>query len=246
MRDLLRFYFSMNRRERRGILILLFSLLILIFSYYPLEHFLENQNKYISVKYPSPGTEITVIQWQDYPERNNLKPNQNHSGFQKRNFAKRSYPGNYKNETRDSFNIRYTVKSFPAKTFNLNSADSSLLISIPGIGPALSARIIKYRNKLGGFSSPKQLYEVWGLDSSLVKQLIPFCNLDSGIKKMDLNKVTLEELKTHPYISFNLARLIVNYRKSHGAYRSVEDLRLLDLVDADLYAKLAPYFKVQE
>lgn len=245
MRDLLRFYFSMNRRERRGVLFLLFSLLILMMGYIPLRHFLERGSMCLSVQYPEPESEITVLEWQKNTYRNNLKPRQNRSYFQKKKFTKKPFLSSEKSGHGDSVRKKYTAKKFPEQTFDLNTIDSSALTSIPGIGPALSSRIIKYRKKLGGFYDAGQLYEVWGLDSSLVKLLIPHC-VTGGNTKMDLNKVSFDELKQHPYISFNIARLIVNYRKSHGLYKSVGDLQKLDLVDADLYAKLAPYFKVQE
>lgn len=46
---------------------------------------------------------------------------------------------------------------------------------------------------------------------------------------MDLNRATIEELTRVPFVSFELAQQIVNYRQRHGGFRSVNELALLYL-----------------
>jgi len=128
---------------------------------------------------------------------------------------------------------------------NVNQAFTHDLVKIKGIGPAFSSRILKYRNWLGGFYKLDQLLEVYGLKDSLYQEIIPFLTLDTNqIRKININSIMILELKKHPYINWNTARAIVNYRDQHGDYNSVQDIRKTDLVSAELYRKIAPYFSV--
>ena len=67
----------------------------------------------------------------------------------------------------------------------------------------------------------------------------------TGLKKRNINSSTVEELKKHPYINWNVANAIVAYREEHGSYKNVLDIRKTDLVDEDLYRKIAPYLTVE-
>ncbi len=142
------------------------------------------------------------------------------------------------------------TKSFP-KSFSenlkidLNLADSTTFTLLKGIGPGFASRIIKYRKKLGGFYKKEQLKEVYGLDSILfnrIEKSIHLQNLD--IKKFNINLVSIDELRKHPYFSYNIATSIVNYRKAHGLYKDILEIKNIILVNADLYVKLVNYIKV--
>lgn len=125
---------------------------------------------------------------------------------------------------------------------NLNTADSTQLMSLYGIGSKLSNRIIQYRNKLGGFYSIDQLKEVYGLKEELILKIQDQITVDRSYSKININQATAAELKNHPYIkTWNQANAIVNYREKHGNYSTVNDLLKTDLVDADLCRKIAPY-----
>jgi DNA uptake protein ComE-like DNA-binding protein len=112
-------------------------------------------------------------------------------------------------------------KSSAAKvsfTVELNSADTAVLKLLPGIGAVLSARIVKYRNLLGGFYSINQLKEVYGWPSDLTVKIEPYIIIDTiAIKPLCVNECSLTRLKEHPYIGFYKARDIVEYRKQKGA-----------------------------
>ncbi len=128
----------------------------------------------------------------------------------------------------------------------LNSADTVELDKLKGIGFAYAKRIIKYRDLLGGFVKKEQLLEVYGFDKERYDGLAEQITVDiQKVKLLDLNTVTLDELKKHPYIKYNIANLIVNYRKQHGNYRTVEDIKKLNLMNEELFTKLAPYLKVE-
>lgn len=125
---------------------------------------------------------------------------------------------------------------------DINLADSNAFISLPGIGQKLAARIVKFREKLGGFYSVDQVGETFGLPDSTFRRIKPM--LDRGstpVKRILINTATEEELKTHPYIRYVLARPIISYRDQNGPFRQAEDLKkVLALTGQDL-ERLLPY-----
>jgi DNA uptake protein ComE-like DNA-binding protein len=89
----------------------------------------------------------------------------------------------------------------PVFRIDLNIADTSDLSRLPGAGPVLSERIIRYRSALGGFFSPAQLTEVYGISDSLYNCIGNYLLADTmNIQKLDLNSVSLKQLEKHPYI----------------------------------------------
>jgi len=127
----------------------------------------------------------------------------------------------------------------------LNTADSSDLVSVNGIGPAFAKRILDYRERLGGFHSIDQLTEVFGIDAEKFGAIKNSVKADSSyIRKINVNTAGISDFKKLPYISPGVAAALVNYRKSHGNYKSVGEIRGCVLVTADLYRKISPYLTV--
>lgn len=125
---------------------------------------------------------------------------------------------------------------------NINTADTTELKSLKGIGSKLSQRIIKFRTNAGGFYSIDQLTEIYGLKSETLEEIRPFITVDENYTKININSATAEQLKSHPYIyKWNIANAIVNYRSKHGKYTKVEDLKKTDLVTDEICRKIAPY-----
>ncbi len=136
---------------------------------------------------------------------------------------------------------------YPAKSstpVSINDADTAAWIGLPGIGNTLSNRIVKFRDKLGGFYSVDQVSETFGLPDSTFQQIKPLLQLAGGVKKININAATLEELKNHPYIKHPVANALVEYRVQHGDYKEVTDIKKIMIVTEELYTRLSPYFSV--
>lgn len=132
-----------------------------------------------------------------------------------------------------------------AVVVSINEADSNAFIALPGIGSKLSARILAFREKLGGFYSVEQIAETYGLPDSTFEKIKSRLQVDkNGIRKLNLNAASKEELKSHPYIRWNLANAIVEYRSQHGTFKQVEDLKRIVLIDDATYKKISPYLSL--
>jgi len=128
-------------------------------------------------------------------------------------------------------------------TFDLNTADTTELKRVYGIGSKLSARIVKTRNDLGGFHSLGQVREVWGLDSVVVDELFKHATLrNPQLRKLNVNTTPFEQMR-HPYLKFHMARAIVAYRQQHGPFSAPEDLLKVKVIDAKTVEKLTPYLE---
>lgn len=126
-------------------------------------------------------------------------------------------------------------------TFDINTADTSQLIRLKGIGSKLATRIVKFRDGLGGFASTVQYVEVFGLDSLALSELNRFAQIRTSVQKININTSSPEELDRHPYLSKRQAEIIVRYREQHGAYKAAQDLLNIKILDEKLVNKIAPY-----
>ena len=128
----------------------------------------------------------------------------------------------------------------------LNSADTAELKKLKGIGSVFAKRIVKFRDVLGGFVKKEQLLEVYGFDKEKYDWVSPHVTLDvSKAKKININSASVEDLNKHPYIDKKAATKIYLYRINHGNYSDVQDILTSDLVDAQLFSKLAGYLTVR-
>lgn len=126
-------------------------------------------------------------------------------------------------------------------SFNINTATAEQLQQIHGIGPSFSKRIIKYRDKLGGFYTPDQLFEVWGLKEEAIEALLEYATFEGEIQTIDLNTDSLKHFYMHPYIDYNISRAIMNYRKQRGELDSVAQIKAIKIISDSLYQKIYPY-----
>lgn len=125
--------------------------------------------------------------------------------------------------------------------FDINTADTTELKQLRGIGSRLASRIVKFRDALGGFVSTDQYTEIFGLDSLVVSELNKYGQVMTAARKLPINTATAEELDRHVYLSRRQAEIIINYRNQHGPFASAESLRNIRVLDAKTIEKLTPY-----
>jgi competence protein ComEA len=132
--------------------------------------------------------------------------------------------------------------SAPAAIIELNTADSAKLTTVQGIGPAFARRIIYYRERLGGFIAKEQLKEVYGLDVIKYSEIKDQLKVDSGrIHKMNINTITFDKLRLMPYLNYKQVNAIIEYRKQHGDYTAINDLKNIAIIDEVILRKIEPY-----
>jgi len=125
---------------------------------------------------------------------------------------------------------------------DLNHADSADLTLLKGIGPIIASRIIKYGRKLGGWYSTAQLSEVYGIDSSLLKQVQSYTTCDTTrLKKININDADYKTLINHPYLRKNIAGDILKFKKYNGKINSLNELISNNIISEDLALKIKPY-----
>lgn len=124
----------------------------------------------------------------------------------------------------------------------LNSADTSDLMSLPGIGPVYAARIIKYRDLLGGYYSSRQLLEVYNFPEETYYDIADFVFTDTvKLQKLRLNFLDYPELIRHPYFNKKQVEELLDYREKNGAFKSPEDIKVLETFDSEMFSRIRPY-----
>ena len=109
---------------------------------------------------------------------------------------------------------------------DINQATKEDLIKVYGIGPALSDRILKLKDLLGGFVSMEQMNDVWGLSPEVIENLNKNFKVSvlPKVNKVDINNASIKELMLFPYFKYALAKAIVTYRSMNGDFKNNADL----------------------
>jgi len=133
-------------------------------------------------------------------------------------------------------------EKYVQEILDINSATIEEFKSLKGIGDVLSDRIIKYRNRLGGFISVDQISEVYFLPDSVFILNRPYFKIETdSIRKIPLNTADFTTLNAHPLISYKQAQLILAYRKQHVAYKQIEEIQNIKAFDGGFVEKILPY-----
>jgi DNA uptake protein ComE-like DNA-binding protein len=132
----------------------------------------------------------------------------------------------------------------PGATIELNAADSAQLTTVRGIGASFAIRIIRYRNRIGGFYNKEQLKEVYELDSTKYTEIKDQLTVNpSAIIKVNINTISFASLRQSPYLSYKQASAIIEYRTQHGNYNSIDDIGNVAIVTPETLHKIEPYIK---
>ena len=130
---------------------------------------------------------------------------------------------------------------------DLNTATTEDLLPIRGIGEKLSERILKYRERLGGFSHKKQLSEIYGLSDEVVTEVWKHFDLLSPahITKIDVNLASKKELSKVPYLSYKEVETLLIFRSEQGNIQSLNELQAIGF-SAEKIEQLGWYLKVEK
>jgi DNA uptake protein ComE-like DNA-binding protein len=145
-----------------------------------------------------------------------------------------------------------TYKKYPNTAFakkekiviiDINQASQEDLIKIYGIGEAISLRILKFKESLGGFVSMEQMKDVWGLSPEVIENLNSHFKVltPPKVKKVDINNASIKELSQFPYFNYQLAKQIVTFRSMNGDFKNVDDLTKIKGLSIDKANIIALY-----
>ena len=128
----------------------------------------------------------------------------------------------------------------------LNSADTTTLMQVKGIGRGYAKGIVRFRQQTGGFASVDQLSEIYGMRPENLEKIRPFCRVNSDlIQKIKVNSATAERLKAHPYFNFYQAKALYELRRKKGKLRSIDELNVLTEFTPESILRLKPYLNFE-
>ena len=134
------------------------------------------------------------------------------------------------------------VNKNEVRIVELNKCDTSDLIRLPGIGPVLSVRIIKYRNLLGGFCSKEQLREVYGLPTETYEKIKDMVEADTTlIKQLNINSASYRDLLRMPYFERDDINSILKFRDLKGKIDRISELVENNVITMEKAQKVGPY-----
>ncbi len=149
-------------------------------------------------------------------------------------FVRKEYPQQVRVQRRQTPTRNYTK-------IDINAADSTSWLQFRGIGPVLAGRIIKFRDKLGGFVRPQQVAETYGLPDSVYRSIAPYLYLEQPHRTIAINEADIKTLIAHPYIDYPFAVALVRLREKTGKLEQAEQLFEKLPEWAEQLQKIIPY-----
>ncbi|MFN4080376.1 MAG: helix-hairpin-helix domain-containing protein, partial [Saprospiraceae bacterium] len=128
---------------------------------------------------------------------------------------------------------------------DVNEAQIDDWVRLPGIGAVRAEKIIRFREKLGGFAEIEQVAETYGLPDSIYRQIRPMLVMGGApLRKLNINTADVAALSAHPYLTRKQAELIVAFREQHGPYASTQDIFNILALKREEIARAMPYLSV--
>lgn len=233
-----------SKSEANGMIILLPLVFIIVASPYIYKHWIYNPDV-VEFDYEYMERTLSMLE-ENIANDSMIKAEEREKYYADMYKSKsKSYPSYQKlgSKKLENTHIKPTYVKKEIQPFDINLADTTELKKIKGIGSVLSARIIKYRDWLGGFTSKEQLKEVYGLKDSVLLSLdtLAFIAKEFKPKSLRINTLPSNDIKKHPYVSYNLANALDAYKFQHGTISSIDDLKQIKLFDSVVLQKLSPY-----
>lgn len=134
-----------------------------------------------------------------------------------------------------------------ALNFEFNTCTRWNLQQLNLIDSVTIDKLMRYKKGLGGFVNLAQLYEIEGVDTNNFSKLITHLTLDvMSVKTININNCSVSQLSKHPYLSYNVAMALVNYRNAHGKYAQIADLKKCMAMNDHLLKKITPYLRLSD
>lgn len=168
-----------------------------------------------------------------------------YASYDKNKYDNKTYDNSdKKNGYTSTYEKKEYVKYVPKiiEKFDINKADTAILKQIRGIGEKTASWIVSNRDKMGGFHSLEQVKEIPILSEDAFKELQKYAFITS-FKKININTADYETLKKHFYIKGKAASILLKYKKQHGNYKNVEDIRQSRAIEEENLTKLIPYLE---
>lgn len=263
MKTFLREYFRFSKKERIGLTILLIGM---VFFFWLPEWY---KTKPVTVQTDTAMIRLmeASVSTQRWSERNNKFRGkggylqQYGQAYGQQAYPKQFYPKEFYRKQPYSkqpwyarpYPDRRTYAPRPIPVVEINTAGMAEWEALPGIGPVLAARILKYRDKLGGFTRKEQVKQTYGISDSLYRALQPYLQIGAAAAKRDTafvqqvpnaNTATRAELESAG-IPEQIARSIVVYHSRYGLFRQMGDLRKIVLINDSLYQLLSGKLRVE-
>ncbi|WP_179415321.1 ComEA family DNA-binding protein [Mucilaginibacter sp. E4BP6] len=213
-------YFAITKKQWNGLVVLVALILVVLAAPYVYQHYRKDTIINLS------GFDAAVAQLNKAQKADSI--------------AATKTPA-YNNQSAKTY---VSNKLKPGLTIELNAADSAKLTTVRGIGASFAIRIIRYRNRIGGFYKKEQLMEVYELDSTKYAEIKDQLTVDpSLVIKVNINTISFASLRQSPYLSYKQASAIIEYRTQHGSYNSIDDVGNVAIITPDVLHKIEPYIK---
>ena len=187
---------------------------------------------------PSPDIHLYEAQFQQFAmEQQRIEDSL--SALRQQTYARRSIN---RPDTLPPFKSQDRKPMYEIVKIDLNSCDTNELVTVPQFGSKRAAKLVEYRDKLGGFNCISQLQEVYILQNIDTVKLKEYLYINKQkIKKLNINTATYQELVAHPYIDSYLTKLIIHHRERNGPIRDLDELQRITHAYPELIEKLKPY-----
>jgi DNA uptake protein ComE-like DNA-binding protein len=225
---------SYSRREKNGIIVLMVFVILIGSINLALPFLLDK---------PPIRIESLHIDWGELQE--NQKDSVGRNEFPYREFSEHELSAsddNYTDFKKPIEGPNYIRKEAFSGIIDVNSADTTELMQLKGVGAFFAKKIIKYRDRLGGFFTISQIKEIYNFPVELADQIAPQLSFNQAfIQKININTVVDTILDNHPYISKVEAKTLVAYRSKHGKFGNCEDLLKSITIQKEVKDRLCPY-----
>ena len=217
-------FFTFTKGERVAIIVLAAVIFLIIAANFFVAKRPSNVNFYLH--------NLDSI-WALHEESHKVAESQGHRGAKSK--SESELKSESKSELKSELNSQKLKANSPKPIVNLNSADTTELKSLPGIGSFFARNIVEYREKLGGYVEINQLLEVYAFDSARLETITPYINIDSiSLRKINVNTDDFKIILRHPYIEYEDVKKIVNHREKRGFIKDLEEyLKVVGRNDVD-------------